>query len=106
MQFNKQDYAERRFFLQYSRKHDAQVTGKTALAQISIRNRQQTTNNSNSTFNTARLPTAYWLALWIRKIPKTAALQRRSEWINTFPKVQQLRVFIVFRQGVTLHGIT
>ncbi|GBL68332.1 hypothetical protein AVEN_121943-1, partial [Araneus ventricosus] len=50
---------KRRFILEYSGKHEVQVTGKTALAQISNPNRQQITNkNSNSVFNTARRITA------------------------------------------------
>ncbi|GBL92438.1 hypothetical protein AVEN_174721-1 [Araneus ventricosus] len=84
---NKQDNGEWHFNLEYSRKHETQVTGKTALAQISNTNRQQFTNrNSNTTFNTARHITAHYLTKRIklqREIPKTFALQRRSQSINT-----------------------
>ncbi|GBM74732.1 hypothetical protein AVEN_50313-1 [Araneus ventricosus] len=70
----------------------------TELAQISDKNRQHFTNkNSNSTFNTARRLTAYKLEQQIklqREIPKTFALQRRSQSINThYSSVIQGRSF-------------
>ncbi|GBM34340.1 hypothetical protein AVEN_211879-1 [Araneus ventricosus] len=46
-------------FLEYSRKHEAQVTGKTTLAQINNTSRQQiANNNSNGTFNSAQCLTS------------------------------------------------
>ncbi|GBN67477.1 hypothetical protein AVEN_105914-1 [Araneus ventricosus] len=61
----------------FGKKHEAQVTVKTALAQTSNTNKQQFANkDSNSTFNTAQLLTAYQLALQKtlqREIPKACS---------------------------------
>ncbi|GBN56260.1 hypothetical protein AVEN_15161-1 [Araneus ventricosus] len=80
------------FIFEYSGKHEAQVTGKTSLAQIINTNRQQfTINNIKSTFSTIRRLTGYQFALMAtlqREIPKTFALQRRSQSVKKF-KVDQ-----------------
>ncbi|GBN78717.1 hypothetical protein AVEN_208276-1 [Araneus ventricosus] len=50
---NKEDNGERRFIHEYSGKHKAQETRKTAHALISSTNRRQNTNNNN-TFNSVQ----------------------------------------------------
>ncbi|GBL95042.1 hypothetical protein AVEN_188793-1 [Araneus ventricosus] len=63
---------QERCFLEYSGKHEAQVTGKITLAQISNKSRQRiTNNNSNSRNNSHQRLTADQLA-------KRTNLQRDS----------------------------
>ncbi|GBM23548.1 hypothetical protein AVEN_196630-1 [Araneus ventricosus] len=73
----------------------AQVTVKTALAQISNTNRQQFTDcNSNSTFSTSRRLTAYQFALRTtlqREIPKTIAVDELTESIKHSSPIQAWR---------------
>ncbi|GBL92697.1 hypothetical protein AVEN_119093-1 [Araneus ventricosus] len=79
-QSDKQDNGERHSILEYSGKHEAHVTVKTALAQISSTSKQQITNyNSNSTNNSSQRLTADQLA-------KRTSLQRDS---SNSPDVQR-----------------
>ncbi|GBL90338.1 hypothetical protein AVEN_178792-1 [Araneus ventricosus] len=91
-------------FNEYSRKHEAKVTRKNALEQISSTSRQQITNNNSNNMNkSSHRLTADQLALRAklqREIPKAFALQRRSQSINTSPDVSPAAaVFIVFLTG-------
>ncbi|GBN48363.1 hypothetical protein AVEN_226182-1 [Araneus ventricosus] len=64
-------------------KHATQVTGTIALVQINNASSQQfTSNNSNSTFNSA-LVTGF-PARTADETPKSFALRKRSQSINTF----------------------
>ncbi|GBN27297.1 hypothetical protein AVEN_155188-1 [Araneus ventricosus] len=82
---------------EYFGKHEAWVTGKTALAQISNTNRQQfTNNNSNSTNSSAQRLTADQQAKRTslhRDSSNSADIQRRLSHLSN------CRIFIPFLTG-------